>query len=71
MTFRRAGRMHYLGIGRHNAGKRVIAIADDHKINVTELHTGEILSTHLIEPDKRYRRNQNKEPGRWPSSRNP
>jgi hypothetical protein len=34
MTFRRAGRMHYLGIGRHHAGKRVIAIADDHKVNV-------------------------------------
>jgi transposase InsO family protein len=70
MTFRRAGRMHYLGIGRHHAGKRVIAIADDHTVNVTDLHTGEILSTHLIEPHKRYWPDQNKEPGRWPSSRN-
>jgi transposase InsO family protein len=71
MTFRRAGRMHYLGIGRHHAGKRVIAIADDHIVTVTELYTGEILSTHLINPDRRYWRDQNKEPGRWPSSHKP
>jgi hypothetical protein len=28
----------------------------------------ERLPHHLIEPDKRDRRNQNNEPGRWPSS---
>jgi hypothetical protein len=29
-----------------------------------ELETGEVLSTHLIEPDRAYWRNQNKKPGR-------
>jgi transposase InsO family protein len=70
MTLRRAGRMHHLGIGTTHARKRVLALADDHTITVIELHTGEVLSTHLIEPDKSYWRNQNKEPGRWPGSPN-
>jgi hypothetical protein len=53
-----------------HARKRVLAFADEHHITVAELHTGEILSVHLIEPDKTYWRNQNREPGRWPSSQN-
>jgi transposase InsO family protein len=67
MTMRRGGRMHHLGIGRHHTGKRVLALADDREVTVIELHTGEVLSTHLIEPDKSYWRNQQREPGRWPS----
>jgi len=68
MSFRRAGRMHHLGIGRGHARKRVLAFADDHRVTVAELTTGEILSTHLIEPDKAYWRNQDKEPGQRPGS---
>jgi hypothetical protein len=62
--------MHHLGIGTAHARKRVLALADKHHITVTELTTGEVLSTHLIEPDKTYWRNQNRQPGRWPSSQN-
>jgi transposase InsO family protein len=68
MSFRRAGRMHHLGIGGAHARKRVLALADDHQVTVIELDTGEVLSVHLIEPGKAYWRNQNKKPGRWPSS---
>ena len=70
MTIRRAGRMHHLGVGTPHARKRVLALADDNHITVIELETGEVLSTHLIEPDRAYWRNQNKKPGRWPSSPN-
>jgi transposase InsO family protein len=70
MTLRRAGRMHHLGVGTAHAHKRVLAFADDHQITVAELSTGEVLSVHLIEPDKSYWRNQMREPGRWPSSQN-
>lgn len=70
MTLRRAGRMHHLGIGRAHARKRVLAIADDTTVTVTDLQIGEVLSRHLIQPDKSYWRNQDKEPGRWPSSEN-
>jgi transposase InsO family protein len=66
MSFRRAGRMHHLAIGKTHARKRVLAIADDTHVTVTDLTTGEVLSIHLIEPEKTYWRNQNKEPGRWP-----
>jgi len=66
MSLRRAGRMHHLGVGAKHARKRVLALADDHQVLVTDLTTGEILSRHLIEPTKSYWRNQNKEPGRWP-----
>jgi transposase InsO family protein len=68
MSIRRGGRMHHLGTGITNARKRVLALADEHHITVIELETGEVLSTHLIDPTKSYWRNQNKEPGRWPSS---
>ncbi len=68
MSIRRAGRMHHLGIGAAHARKRVLALADDHHITTIELQTGEVLSTHLIQPDKTYWRNQNKQPGRWPNS---
>jgi hypothetical protein len=39
-----------------------------HHVSVIELHTGEVLSRHDIEPDKSYWRNKDREPGRWPSS---
>jgi transposase InsO family protein len=67
MTIRRAGRMHHLGIGTAHARTRVLALADDHHITVIDLATGEVLSTHLIEANKTYWRNQQRGPGRWPS----
>jgi hypothetical protein len=70
MTIRRAGRMHHLGIGAAHARTRVLAFADDRHVTVTDLQTGEVLSRHLIQPDKSYWRNQNKEPGRWPGPEN-
>ncbi|MDE3133134.1 MAG: IS481 family transposase, partial [Acidobacteriota bacterium] len=70
VSIRRAGRMHHLGIGAAHKHKRVLALADDHQVTVIELETGEILSTHLIEPSKSYWRNQQREPGRWPGSPN-
>jgi hypothetical protein len=70
MTLRRAGRMHHLGIGAAHARKRVLAFADDTQITVADLTTGEVLSRHLIDPNRSYWRNHNKEPGRWPGSSN-
>jgi hypothetical protein len=37
MRLRRAGRMHHLGVGATHARKRVLALADDHHITVTDL----------------------------------
>lgn len=54
VSLRRAGRMHHLGVGY------------DTTITVLNLATSEILSTHNIEPQKTYWRNQQQNPGRWP-----
>jgi hypothetical protein len=56
--------MHHLASGATNAGKRVLALADDDHVLITDLTTGEVLSRHLIEPNKNYWRNQNRQPGR-------
>ncbi len=69
MSLRRAGRMHHLGIGTAHRGKRVLAFIDENTVTITHLDTGEIISEHLIDPTRGYWRNQQREPGRWPSSR--
>ena len=69
MTVRRSGRLYHLKIGAAHARRRVLAIVDEQEVTVVALGTGEILSTHRIEPDKGYWRNQRRDPGRWPRSR--
>jgi transposase InsO family protein len=66
MSIRRAGRMHHLGVGASNAQRRVLAIVDQTTVTVIDLLTGEVLSTHTIDPDRSYWRNQQNAPGRWP-----
>jgi transposase InsO family protein len=68
VSFRRAGRMHHLGVGYRHRGVQILAIADESTITVIELTTGEILSTHTIDPDKPYWRNTQRAPGRWPGA---
>jgi transposase InsO family protein len=68
ITLRRGGRMHHLRIGAIHAGTRVLAIVDEHEVTVVALDTGELLSTHRIEPDRGYWRNTQRDPGRWPGS---
>ena len=68
MTLRRAGRLYHLKVGAVHARRRVLAIIDAREVTVVALDTGEILSTHLIEPDRGYWRNQRRDPGRWPGS---
>ena len=68
ISFRRAARMHHLGIGADHRGKRCILIADERTVTVVHLDTGEIIATNNIDPNKTYWRNTQKEPGRWPGS---
>ena len=69
ITLRRAGRMHHLGIGAAHRGKRVLALIDETTVTITHLDTSEILATNFIDPTRGYWRNQQREPGRWPGSR--
>jgi transposase InsO family protein len=69
MTLRRGGRLHHLATGVAHARRRVLAIVDEHEVTVVALDTGEILSSHRIEPARAYWRNQRRDPGRWPGPR--
>jgi hypothetical protein len=64
-----SGSPSHLRIGAGHAGRRVLAVIDEHEVTVVALDTGELLSRHLIEPDKGYWRNMRRDPGRWPGSR--
>ncbi len=68
VSFRRAGRMHHLGVGNAHRGTKILAIADDTTVTVIKLETGEILSTNNIDPAKTYWRNTQRAPGRWPGA---
>jgi transposase-like protein len=68
MTLRRGGRLYHLKVGAAHARRRVLAIVDEREVTVVALDTGEVLSSHRIEPDKGYWRNQRRDPGRWPGS---
>jgi len=68
MTLRRAGRLFHLKVGAVHARRRVLAIVDEAEVTVVALDTGEVLSTHRIEPAKGYWRNTRRDPGRWPGS---
>ena len=69
ISFRRAGRMHHLGVGAAHRGKRVLILADETTTTIVHLDTGEIIATNTIDPDHTYWRNTQQEPGRWPGSR--
>ncbi|WP_448058379.1 hypothetical protein [Cellulomonas hominis] len=66
---RRAGRMHHLGIGADHHDAPVLILIDQTTATVIHRTTGEILATCTIDPTRTYRRNNEREPGRWPSSR--
>lgn len=68
ISFRRAGRMHHLGVGAAHRNKKVMLLADSTTVTVVHLTTGEIIATNTIDPARTYWRNQQKEPGRWPCS---
>lgn len=68
ISLRRAGHMHHLGVGHAHRGTKVLAIVDNTTVTVTNLTTGEILSTHNIDPTKTYWRNTQRAPGRWPGT---
>jgi transposase InsO family protein len=70
MTLRRGGRLYHLNAGVIHARRRVLAIVDEQEVTLVALDTGEVLSSHLIEPHKGYWRNQRRSPGRWPGPQN-
>lgn len=60
--------MHHLGVGYAHRNHPVIVLIDADTVTVTHHTTGEVLSTHTIDPDRTHWRNRQQKPGRWPSS---
>ncbi|MEG2778996.1 MAG: IS481 family transposase [Aurantimicrobium sp.] len=68
VSFRRAGKMHHLGVRAEHSRKRVLMLADETTVTVTHLETGEVLSQHVITPEKHYWPDALKPGGRWPTN---
>jgi transposase InsO family protein len=66
LTLRYGSRIHHLGIGKTHAHTPVLIYATTTTVTVLSKTTHHILSTHTVEPDRNYWRNQQKNPGRWP-----
>lgn len=68
VTFHRSGRMHQLAVGKAHRRRLLLLRVEDHRVTVIDPDTGEVLSTHVVEPARRYWRNSLRGPGRWPPS---
>lgn len=56
VTYRYAGRLKHLGIGRAHHGKQVIIFAHGPSTMIIDRTNGDILAEHLIDPNKDYQR---------------
>jgi transposase InsO family protein len=68
LTLRHASRLHHLGIGITHAHTPVLILVAATTITVISKTHHQVLSSHHIDPNKNYWRNQNKNPGRWPGN---
>lgn len=68
LTLRYGGRIHHLGIGITHANTPVLILATTNTVTVISKTGHHVLSSHQINPEKNYSRNQNKNPGRWPGN---
>jgi transposase InsO family protein len=68
LTLRHGSRLHHLGVGRPHAGTPVLILVTTTTVTVISKTGHHVLSSHHINADKNYWRNQNKNPGRWPGN---
>lgn len=54
LSLRRAGQLHHLGVGIKHREKLIIMIIAYDNVTVSDKRTGEILSEHTIDDDKKY-----------------
>ena len=53
-------------IGEHHGP--VLILVTSHTVTVVSKNHHHVLSSHHIDPDRNYWRNQTKNPGRWPGN---
>jgi hypothetical protein len=71
LTLRHGSRLHHLGIGRTHAHTPVLILVTSHTVTVISKNQHHVLSSHHIDPERNYWRNQTKNPGRWPGNLEP
>lgn len=54
VTLRRAGITHHLGIGAAHRDRKVMMLVDEEQVQVIDDVSGEIISTHVINPARNY-----------------
>jgi transposase InsO family protein len=62
LTLRHGSRLHHLGIGRTHAGTPALILVTTTTVTVISKTGHHVLSSHHIDPDRNYWRNQNKTP---------
>jgi transposase InsO family protein len=68
LTLRHGSRLHHLGIGRIHAGTPVLILVTTNTVTVISKTSHHVLSSHHIDPDRNYWRDQTKNPGRRPGN---
>jgi transposase InsO family protein len=68
LTLRHGSRLHHLGVGRPHAATPVLILVTTHTVTVISKTAHHVLSSHHIDAERNYWRNQNKNPGRWPGN---
>ncbi len=68
LTLRHASRLHHLGVGRTHAGTPVLILVTTYTVTVISKTGHHVLSSHHIDPERNYWRNQNKNPGQRPGN---
>ena len=58
ITFRYAGKLHHIGIGRPYKNTRVIMLIDGREIRVVDQKTGELIRELTLDPTHDYQRQQ-------------
>ncbi len=54
ISFRHAGKMHHIGIGRHYKNTRIIMLVDGLEIRIVDQQTGELMRELTLDPAKDY-----------------
>jgi transposase InsO family protein len=68
LTLRHGSRLHHLGVSRTHAGTPVLILVTTHTVTVISKTGHHVLSSHHIDANKNYWRNQNKNPGQGPGN---
>jgi transposase InsO family protein len=68
LTLRHGSRLHHLGIGRTHAATPVLILVTTTTVTIVSKNHHRVLSSHHIDPDRNYWRNQKQNPGRWPGN---